>query len=140
KLLEPCDRRLSEGLIGEVAQGWPTPQQKRLSQLPDPGFSLARPRVSNEGLEALDVELSRFQPQRVASTFGHQRLVPQNFPHLCNLIPKRCFRRSWRRIAPELVDQSVAPDELSRVEEQEGEDGTRLRASDRKAVLPVPDF
>src|SRR5690242_21223298 len=57
KLVEPADGSLRKGLVREIGERRPAPQSQRLAQLLRRGRRLGGCRLSDEALEALQVEL-----------------------------------------------------------------------------------
>jgi len=45
-----------------------------------------------------------------------------------------------RRVSPQLVDETIAGDDLVRVQEEDGENSSLLRAAEVKGVLAVSDL
>lgn len=75
QLLEPCDLRLRERLVGEVSEWWPAPQAERFAQLPRRPLRIGAPRPGDELLEAGKVELGRVEQQDVTGRTGEQPVL-----------------------------------------------------------------
>src|SRR5207249_8979255 len=87
-------------------------------------------------LHARDIESVGVDPDQVAAVRRCDRVetvAGQRLAQLGDVDVDRLFGRGRGRLAPELVDQALARDELVRMQEQDGQDedrkSTRLNSS-----------
>jgi hypothetical protein len=79
-------------------------------------------------LELLGVDTPRLELEHVAATAGQNDALAEDFAQVRD-VPLDGLRRSRRRaLAPQLVDQLVAGDDLTRAQQQQGQ----------QAALQVP--
>ena len=137
QLLETSDRRLRERLVREVGERRTAPERERVAELHRGLRGVAALEVAiglgHQPLEALQVELVRPDVDDVARRPGHDRLpaCAERLAQLRDAYLERGRPGFRRLIAPELVDQAVAGDDLVRVQEEEREQGPLLRSTER---------
>src|SRR5436190_1337086 len=91
-------------------------------------------------LRARDIEPVGVDPDAVAAVRGRDRVetVPaERLAQLGDVDVDRFFGRGRRRLAPELVDQALARDELVRMQEQDRQDEPLLQPSQRDRLALV---
>ena len=87
-----------------------------------------------------DVELVGADPESVATVCRRDRVaaVPgQHLAQLGDVDVDRLSGRGRRRLAPELVDQALARDELVRMQEQDRQDEPLLQPAQRDRLALV---
>jgi hypothetical protein len=118
KLLEPGDVGLGKLLVLEIGQRSATPESERLvKELRSPSGLLAR--LGHESLEPEQVELGFVEDEGVARSAGDKPRPAELLPQLGDIDLNRLRGRRWRALAPELVDQPVARDDLVRPQEKD---------------------
>jgi hypothetical protein len=95
-----------------------------------PELKSGRRRLPQQFVEAGQVELSRLDAQAVAVTDGLDPLRPEQSTEAVDSHLERVAHARGRLLAPERVDQALAPDDLVHVQQQEGEQGALARAAD----------
>jgi hypothetical protein len=142
ELLETRDRDLGERLVDEFRERRSSPQRERLSQLRRGDGGLRPLRLGDEILEPVEIELARPEPERVAG--GSREDLPtacsERLPELRHADPQGRSPRFRRVFAPELVDETVARDDLVRTEKKDGEERALLGAAERDRLALVPDL
>ena len=127
QLLESFDRCSSPGLVGEIGQGWASPQGERF---PEPVGAT----FGDELLETVQVELAGAGPNDVAGPLRQHSLAPESLPDPGHSDLERLARRLGRLLAPELVDQAVGGDDLIGVQEQVSENRLLPRPAEGDGV------
>ena len=137
KLLEPRDLGAGELLEGELLERRPAPETQRLPQQRERFLRVvARARLGDERLEAVTVQLAGLQAKQVARRPRDDqpalaaRLVGlQQPPQVRHVGLDHPGRRLGSLLAPELVDQTLARDDLVRVQEQAEEERALFRGA-----------
>jgi hypothetical protein len=144
QLLEPGDLRLGELLVAEVGERGPVPEAERLAEsgrgelvLPARSQRLCLP---HQAFEPVQVELVAPQLEQVArrpraDPLGAERPAQAEDVHLHGLA-----RAPRRGSGPELVDHTVAGDDLVGVQEQEREHGALPAGAERDAPVAVANL
>ena len=148
QLLEARDRRLGERLVREVGKRLPTPQRERRAQEPCRLLRVAgracSARAIELALEARDVELVRLDSGDVPGWTGRDHGLAaglsQSFTQLGDVDLDDLRGRRRRLVAPELVDQAVNRNDLVRPQQEDGEQRTLLRSSERQDTSTVSDL
>jgi len=125
RLLQPADRTRGEGLVAEVEERLPPPQQERLPQnvagflrctlLEEP------PSVSERLLEALQIQRTRLELQHVAELAGYEHAGAERLAQLRDVDLERLHGAPRRTLPPERVDEPLLRHRLAGVEQQHGE-------------------
>jgi hypothetical protein len=134
-LLEAGDRGPRERLVDEVGERRPAPEvERRLEGRRRPRRVAARELVlplGREAFEPLGVELLRAERQDVAGRAVRDRAVPaERPPEAGDVALERVRRRLGRMLGPQLVDQPVGRDDAVRLQREQHEEGTLLRAAE----------
>jgi hypothetical protein len=111
-LLEPARCLLCERFVANISEWLTTPEIERLTQ--QPGIT-GCPSALCQVLEPLQVQLTRLDPQDVTRRTREKPVVAKCLPQLGDRVLKDLGRRRRGSLAPELVDEPVARDELVRV-------------------------
>ena len=136
QLIHAPNRCLCEGLEREVCEGGAAPETQRLAQLrrgllrsPSAERGAA---VAEELLEPIQVDLIGVEPDEVAGTLSDEDLArrAEQLAQLRHVDLDRVGGRRRRLLAPELVDQAIGRDDLIRVEDQDDEQRSPLRAAE----------
>jgi hypothetical protein len=141
-LLEASGWLLGKGLIGDVRQGWATPQRQRLVERRGcpPGAARGQLAASlcRQQLEAVSVEPLGIEPQLVPVVAGHDNPVRTvarpvgERPAQARDVDLHVLRGDARRtLAPQLVDQPIGGERLVGVQQQHRQQGTLLAATNR---------
>ena len=143
-LLEPRDRRLGEALVGDVRERRSPPQRQRLPQ-PIGGVAClpvreALPRVVDQPLEPVEVELIRPQTDHVAGRLRGEGIRRKRLAKARHVDTERSAACLGRILPPEVVDQTVGGNDLVRVQEKGGEESTLLRAAEPTLAALVPNL
>jgi hypothetical protein len=145
-ILEMRGGRPRERLVLEVGERASTPKPEGGAKYFGSPSRIARlesrPTLTDEVLELLEVELARFQSKHVP-----RRLRDENGCAVGKHLAKTRYVRLQRhpgvlrwRLAPELVDEPIARDELVRPEQKDRENSSLLRAAEVEGVLAFPDL
>src|SRR4029079_9648691 len=94
----------------------------------------ARESFEGEGVDLVPVHL-----ERVALAVGADRLGGDGSTEPRDVRAERLLGGPWRLLAPELVDERVDRDDVSRSRQEAGEDRALLRAGDRNGSPVVAD-
>ena len=144
QLVELGDLVTAVGFEQEAGQGRAAPEVERLAQKLDSHFELARRCAlaggGKELLQARDIEPLGIDLEAVAPVRGRDRVVTvanQRLAQLGDVDVDGLPRRWRRRLAPELVDQPLACDELVRVQEQDRQDEPLLQPAQRNRLALV---
>src|SRR6266487_4314996 len=116
--LEPPDLRLRELIERELSKRRPAPEPQRVLQKPYALVRRSLPRRRDRRLEAPSVDLIRPHPQDVARSLCAQRLSAELFTQLGDEVVQRCRRSAGRLLSPQLVEQSIAGDDASRLQQE----------------------
>ena len=108
-VLEPRPRVSREGLGLELGERCAAPELERLGKALSRGLRVAGDQelapLSDEALEAIEIELALFDAQRVARRLREQPICPERFSQLRD-VALEGFRRGFRRLlAPEVLGQ-----------------------------------
>ena len=131
QLGEPADLGLSPRLVGEVGEGRAAPERESLAQAPARSRRLGSARLGDEPLEAVQVETVRLDDELVARRARDDHVAAERLAELGDVRLQDLRRRGRRAAGPEILDQPVARDGLTRVQEQDREQRTRLRRVQR---------
>ena len=118
KLLELEDRRLGERLVGEVGEGRSAPQRERLAQLVGCD-SVVRCRerattVLDEPLEVMGIDRVGLDLDRVSAGLRHEDVGREHAAQPRHESGERVRRRLGRMVAPQILDQAIARNDLVR--------------------------
>ena len=142
--LEPGNGGLGEALVDEVRERRTSPQRQRVAQpLRRVGREPAgehAPALVDQPLEALEVELVRSDADQVAGRPRLQHVLRKRLAEPRDVDAQSRGRVVGRALAPELVDQPVGWDDLVGVEEQHGEQLTRLRPAQGYLAAFIPNL
>jgi hypothetical protein len=120
-LLEARDLVLREVVVCEVGERRTAPQRERVTQHRGRVAGLNVARVVDELLEAVGVERLGRKLQHVAARTRDKRVDADRLAQLRDVALERLRRRVRALLAPELLDQLLARDELVRVQQQDCE-------------------
>src|SRR5439155_14553653 len=137
QLLEPADLALSEGLEGEIRKGRPPPKREAVPQLHRSLAGLRLPSFGQQALEARGVELLALEPEHVARRRRDNRLSAEQPAKLRDEILERGGCRLRRVLAPQLIDDPISRDDRARVEEEQTEESSLPRTSERDGSVLV---
>ena len=144
QLVELCHLVTPVRLEQQPGEGRAAPERERFAQELGSRFELARSCALAGGRKELpharDVELVGADPEPVATVCRRDRVatVPgQHLPQLGDVDVDRLSGRGRRRLAPELVDQALARDELVRMQEQDRQDEPLLQPAQRDRLALV---
>jgi hypothetical protein len=136
ELFEALDLAAGEVVVGEIRQRWAAPQSQRQAQLLG---SLARLGVAGllkQLLEPLRVELAGSDLQHVAARTRQQHVVAERLAQLRDVTLQRLGGGLRPPLAPQAIDQSLACDELVRVQQQNREQlALPSRADDERPIV-----
>ena len=138
--LKALDVAAGELVVGEVGERGPAPQRERLAQLPRRLARRGGARLLHELLEAVRVELARGDAQHVATGARQQHILAERLAQLRDVALQRLGGGLRPLLAPELVDQALAPDELVRVQQQDRQQLALPAAADDKRSIAVSDL
>ena len=142
-LLEAGDLWLRERLVLEVRQRRSSPEPERVAELPGrrlgPVTGEVLAGLGHQALELARVELARSDAQDVARAPGQQHpvghlaapVLRERLAQLGDVDLHALGGGRGRPLAPELVDQPVAGDDLVRVEQENREQRLLLPATER---------
>src|SRR6266508_1456153 len=133
-LLQACALPPGKADRVELGQRSAAPEGERLSQLLRGPGRLLHPRLRDQPLEALQVELAFLHPNQVAGRLGHDHVAAEGLAQLRDMNLNGCRGGLWRLVAPKLVDQAVTGDDLVRVQEQERQDRALFCAAEIQAT------
>ena len=139
-LLEARDLGAGEVVVGEVGQRGPAPQRERLAQLlcRFPGLYVAC--LLDQLLEPLHIELAGGDLQDVAARPREHHLVPERLAQLRDVALQRLAGGLRAIIAPEVVNQPIARDELVRPQRKDREQLALSAAADDERPIAVSDL
>ena len=140
QLIEARDRRLREGVVGEVGKRGAAPQAECFPQRGRGSGGLGVHGFFAQPFEAVEVELSGLQPQFVAGGSCHDRVGSEAPPQLRDIDVQTLGRGRRRSAAPDVIDQSIGGDDLVRVDQQDAERGARLSLRQRDRAVIVHDL
>ena len=100
----------------------------------------AAPRLLDQPLETVEVELIRPETNRVAGRPGDERIRRQRLAEARHVDAQGSRGVTGRVYSPELVDQALAGNDLVRMEEEGGEEGALLRSADLKLAARIPNL
>ena len=137
EIVEPCDLRASEVLEGKFLQRRTSPERERFAQQFDRALRVVlRARFGDERLEAVAIELPGFETEQIARRLRHDQLVvgarPARLEQSAQVRDVRLDhvgRRLGSLLAPDVVDQPLARDDLVRAQEQAQEERALLGGS-----------
>jgi hypothetical protein len=142
QLLEPVDLDAGELLVGDVGQRRAAPESQRTVECEECSGVFASgvpaPALAEESLEPKRVDLLGLALEDIAAASRVQRLVRRKgLAQPRDLDVEAVSGGPGRSIGPERVDEPVSRDDFVRVEEQEGQEGAGLRATQReRAAVP----
>ena len=139
-LLEARDLGPSEVVVGEIGQRRPAPQRERFAQLLGRFPRLGVACLVDQLLEPVHVELAGGDLQDVAAGPGEQHLVAERLAQLRDVALQRLGGGLRRLLAPELLDQALAPDELVRPQREDREQLALSAAADDERPIAVSDL
>ena len=122
-LLEPCDLSLSERLVGEVGQRRTAPQPERVAKTSGRGGGICAVERSaalgRQPLELVSVELIGRKLELIPGPPGVQQAIAQR-PAQVKDVSLQCLGGSrGRSLAPQIVDQPLARDHPTAVQQQD---------------------
>ncbi len=126
RLLQPgglAHHRLFELDIGE---GGATPEPERFSQARRPLLRRYVPGLADHALEAVDIDRIPRDVEQVARRAGDEQVGAEHLPELRNEVLERADGGLGRFVAPELVDEPISRDDLSRAQREEREQSALL--------------
>ena len=123
KLVEPCGLPVCERLVAEVVQRLAPKELECLTELLRARRPAGGRGLRGEALEAADVQLVVIRKsQHVAGRAGSDALRAQTLPQRRDVPVERRPRGLRRPLAPESLDQLVAPDDLAVAQKQKGKE------------------
>ena len=141
---EPSDLGLGERLERELGQRRSTPEAERFVQGSRRTLGIALceriPPLAEPALEAVQVELGRLDREQVAGRAGQQSLRGQQLAQPRDVDLQALHRGFGRLVAPELVDQTIARQDVVCVHEEQRKQRALLGARERQQPLPVMDL
>ncbi len=148
RLLQASDLRLGEGRVGQILKRSSPEQGKRLTEgfprSPGPAGGERRPGAGDEGLEPLQVELTRFHPQPVPGWLrrepGPPSVFGQDASQPGDVGLEGGARGGWGRRPPYPVDQLVTGDHLVPAEQEDSKHRPLLPPSERDGAVIVSDL
>ena len=135
QLLEPRDLRLGERLVRQVAQRGTAPERERPAQLVRRGLRLVGPRLAEQALEAVQIELPGIDAEEVAGRARDEPALAQLLAEPGHVDLDRLRRGGRRATGPQRVDQPVARHGLVRAQQQDREQATLSTAAEREHGL-----
>ena len=142
ELLEAGDLGLGERLVGEVRERGSPPQRKPFPQKGGGALRVAAGKSAaallHERLEPVQVEVAVLQLDDVAWIARRDRSAAERLAKVGDVALQDVRRCLGRVVAPELVDQPVAGDNLAGMREQNGEHGALARAAERNRLAAHP--
>src|SRR5712692_4508957 len=143
KLLEPRDLALRKRLVREVGQGGTAPERERFPERAGSRLRIAAseriPALLDQALEPAHVDLVGLCAEEIAGAAGEQHTGPKQLAQLGDVVLHDLRRGFGRLVAPELVDQLLARDDLVRVQEQNGQEGLALFTPEAKRPFVLLD-
>ena len=122
-LLQARPVGLRERLVGEVRERWPSPQRQRLAQALGRDRRATRrqrlPTLGRQRFEPSQVRLRALRIERVAAAPGEQEPVVDRLAQVRHVHLQRLGCRDRRVLTPQLVDQPIARNRLTRVQQQD---------------------
>jgi hypothetical protein len=85
----------------------------------------------SELLEAVEVEFTGLDDEPVAVALADEAVLPDELPQSGYVAVEAVLGRRRRLLAPEAVDESIARHDPIRIQQQEREQRTLLRAAER---------
>jgi hypothetical protein len=145
ELLEPRDLLLRESLVGHVGERRATPEgqrrRQRLGRLDGLTPGELPPRIGQEPLAAVGVELALVHLEDVAAATGLQALLRRERPPQPRDV---CLQRlpGGRRRPPavKILDQPVGGDDVPALKQQDREQGSLPRAAELERTSVVVDL
>ena len=140
QFLETRDRRLREGVVGEIRKRRPAPQTQCFAQPHggDGGFGarglLAQP------FKTVEVELLPLQAQLVSGRARRDCVCAKAPPQLGDIHVHALGRSRGRVRAPDVIDQSIGGNDLVRVYQQDAESSAGFSARQRHRALVAYDL
>jgi len=139
-LLEPAGLRAGEGGVGKVCERRAAPERECFAQRLGGLRRAGGAGTEHELPKPLEVELAQLGPQRVTGAARLQALGAQHAAQAVHGDLDRVGGGLGRPLAPEAVDDSLAPDEFVGVEQEEGEQRALARAAERQLGPPFRDL
>jgi hypothetical protein len=130
------DGRRDHRLVGQVGERRPAPERKCIAQQSCGLARLARSGFLDEPAKAFEIELVPLDAHEVPRRARHDPLA-ELAPQPQDVVLQRRERSGRRLVSPDAVDQPLGRDDLVRVEQEQREHRTPLRASERHAPLAV---
>ena len=131
QLLEARDLLPRERLVGKVRERRRTPQRQRVAQLLRCPFWTRVPRLGDQPFKPRGVQLGRVDPQDIAGRAGDEPALAELLAQRGDIHLDALGDRRGRRLAPQLVDQLLARDDLVGVEQQDREQRALLVPTQR---------
>ena len=100
----------------------------------------APPRVVDQSLEPVEVELLRLDADQVAGRLRGEGIRRKRLAKARHVHTERSCRVLGRILSPEVVDQAVGGNDLVRVQEESDEEGALLRAAEPTLAALVPNL
>ena len=143
KLLESRDLALRKRLVDEVGQGGAAPERERFPERTGSRLGIAAcERIAallDQALEQAHVDLVGLCAEEVTGAAGEQHTGPKQLAQLGDVVLHDLRSGVGRLVAPELVDQLLARDDLVRVQEQNGKESLPLLAPEAKRPFVLLD-
>ena len=147
-LFEPRDLALGEIVVREIGERRPAPEREPVAEHRGRGSRRGLARSVDELLEAVDVERLGRELQNIAARAGDERVGPERLAQLRDVALERLRRRVRSLLAPEVLDEALARDELVGVQQQDREQLALPPATDRDRSIAIehlewaeePDF
>ena len=132
QIVEACSGRPQDVAVGDIRERLPAPQRERLAKsvgslLWSPVLQRPRP-FRRESLEHLEVESVPVDAQDVPGISRLDRTPPQPFPELRDVPLEHVAGGLGWLIAPHCVDQPRCRNNLTGMQEQDGQHRSRPRA------------
>ena len=130
QLLEPGDLALRKRLEREVGERRATPEAERFAQRGGAFRRLELPRCGERSLEPDGVDALLVGPQHVARWPHLDQLPAEHPPQARDAVLDVGVDGFRRALSPDLVDQPVGRDDLSRIQQEHREHGALLRPAE----------
>src|SRR5262249_37562101 len=127
-LLQPLRLGRRKRLVLEIRERASAPETERLAEngarLRRVARSGGRASLLEQRLEAVEIKLTRLDPNQVAGGPALDPPTTQRSPQAGDVIVERVRRARWRRFIPQPVDQPIARNGPVRVQQQHCQDSS----------------